>query len=67
MQVHESQSLVVKHDNHVPVTPLIGSGTGRHVDAMAAVWQNIIGKNIKITFKLRPSIHNHIINFFMKA
>ena len=25
---------------------------------MAAVWQNHIGKNIKITFKLRPSIHN---------
>ena len=32
--------------------------TGCHVDAMAAVWQNHIGKNIKITFKLRPSIHN---------
>ena len=50
-----SQSHVAKHDNHVPVTPLIGSGTGCHVDAMAAVWRNHIGKNIKITFKLRPT------------
>ena len=28
---------------------------------------NHIGKNIKITFKLRPSIHNRIANLFMKA
>ena len=62
-----SQSHVVKRDNHVPVTPLKGSGTGCHVDAMAAVWQNHIGKNIKITFKLRPSIHNRFVNLFMKA
>ena len=41
--------------------------TGCHVDALAAVWQNHVGKNIKITFKLRPSIHNHIANLFMKA
>ena len=39
-----SQSHVAKHDNHVPATLLIGSGTGCHVDAMAAVWQNHIGK-----------------------
>ena len=41
--------------------------TGCHVDAMAAVWQNHIGKNIKITFKLRPSIHNCIANLFREA
>ena len=41
--------------------------TGCHVDAMAVVWQNHIGKNIKITFKLRPSIHNRIANLFMEA
>ena len=41
--------------------------TGCHVDAMAAVWQNPIGKNIKITIKLRPSIHNRIANLFMEA
>ena len=46
-----SQSHVAKHDNHVPVTPLISSGTGCHVDAMAAVWLTHIGKNIKTTFK----------------
>ena len=40
---------------------------GCHVDAMAAVWQNHIGKNIKITFKWRPSIHNRIANVSMKA
>ena len=51
-----SQSHVAKHNNHVPVTPLIGSGTGCHVDAMAVVWQNHIGKNIKITFKIE-AIH----------
>ena len=62
-----SQSHVAKHENHVPVTPLIGSGTGCHVDAMAAVWQNHIVKNMKITFKLRPSNHNCIANLFMKA
>ena len=53
--------------NHVPVTPLIGSGTGCHVDAMAAVLQNHIGKNITSTFKLRPSNHNRITNLFMEA
>ena len=62
-----SQSHVVKHDNHVPVTPLIGSGTGCHLDAMAAVWQNHIGRNIQIKFKLRPYIHNRIANLFMEA
>ena len=62
-----SQSHVAKHDNHVPVMPLIGSGTGCHVNAMAAVWQNHLGKNIKITFELMPSIHNRIANLFMKA
>ena len=61
-----SQSHVVKHDNHVPETPLIGSGTGCHVDAMAAVWPNHIGKNIKIIFKLRPSMPNRIANLFAK-
>ena len=62
-----SQSHIAKHDNHVPVTPLIGSGTGCHFDAMAGVWQNHIRKNIQITFKLRPSIHNSITNLFAKA
>ena len=37
-----SQSHVARHDNHVLVMLLIGSGTGCHVDAMAAVWQNYI-------------------------
>ena len=60
-----SQSHVTKHDNHMPVTPLIGSGLA--VMSMAAIWHNHIGKNIKITFKLRPSIHNHITNLFAKA
>ena len=42
--------------------------TGCHVDAMAAVCQNHIGKkNMKTTFKLRPSIHNRIATLFMKA
>ena len=41
--------------------------TGCHVDAMATVWQNHIGKNIQITFKLMPSVHNRIANLFMKA
>ena len=62
-----SQWHVAKHDNHVPVMLLIGSGTDWHVNAMAAVWQNRICKNIKITFKLRPSIHNCIANLFRKA
>ena len=62
-----SQSHVAKHDNHVPVMLLIGSGTGCHVDAMAAVWQNHISKNIKFTLKLRPSIHNCIASLFMKV
>ena len=62
-----SQSDVAKHDNHLPAMPLIGSGTGCHFDAMAGVWQNHISKNIKITFKLRPSIHNRITNLFTKA
>ena len=42
------QSHVAKHDNLMPVTPLIGSGTGCNVDAMAAVWQNHIGKKLKL-------------------
>ena len=42
-----SRSYVTKHDNHVPVTPWIGSGTGWYVDATAAVWQNYIGKQGK--------------------
>ena len=62
-----SQSYVAKHENHVPVTLLTASETGCHVDAMAVVWQNHIGKNIKITLELRPSIHNGIANLFMKA
>ena len=41
-----SQSQAAKHDSHEPVTPLVGSGTGCHIDAMAAVWQDHIGKNI---------------------
>ena len=57
-----SLSHVAKHDNHVPVTPLIGSETGCHVDAMATVGRNHIGKNIKIKFQLGP-----FINLFMKA
>ena len=36
-----SQWHVAKHDNNVPLTPLIGSGTGCHVNATAAVWQII--------------------------
>ena len=62
-----SQSYVAKHDNHGPVTPLIGSGSGWHIDAMAAVRQNHIDTNIKITFKLMPSIHNRITNLFLKV
>ena len=62
-----SQSHVAKHDNHVPLTPLIGSRTGCHVDAMAAVWQIISVKKKKNTFKLRPSIHNRIANLFTKS
>ena len=69
MQVHEISQ---------PITPCkawkprAGSAvyrfwTGCHVDVMAVVWQNHIGKNIKITFKLRPSVHNRIANFFMEA
>ena len=62
-----SQSHVAKHDNHVPVTPLIGSGLG----VMSMQWlpygNNHISKNIKITFKLRPSTHNRIANLFMEA
>ena len=62
-----SQSHVAKHDNHVPVASLIGSGLG----VMSMQWlpygKNHIGKNIKITFKLRPSIHNRIANLFMEA
>ena len=34
-----------------------------HVNAMAAIWQNHISKNIRTTFKLRPSIYNRIANF----
>ena len=62
-----SQSHVAKHDDHVPITPLIGSATGCHVDAMAAVWQHHVDKNIKITYKLRPSVHNRFAHLFTKA
>ena len=62
-----SQSHVAKHDNHMLVMLLIGFRTGCHVDAMAAIWQSHIGKNIKITFKLRPSLHNRIANLFMNG
>ena len=41
--------------------------SGCHVDAMAVVRQNHIGKNTEITLKLRPSIHNRIAKLFMKA
>ena len=62
-----SQSHVAKHDNPVPVAPFDRFWTGCHVDAMAAVWQNHIGKNIQITFKLRPSIYNLFANFFFEG
>ena len=62
-----SQKQIANHDNHMPVTPLKDCGTGCHVVTMAAVWQKHIVKNIKITFKLRPSVHNRIANLFMKA
>ena len=66
-----SQSHVAKHDNHVPVAPLIGSGLG----VMSMNWVSCNGcrmaksnrQNIKIIFKLRPSIHNRIANLFMEA
>ena len=61
------QSHVAQHDNHVPVTPLIGFGTDCHVDAFGCHMANHIGKNIEITFKFRPSIHNRIANLFVKA
>ena len=69
MQVHESSQPITRCKAW---QPRAGSAvdrfwTGCHVDAMAAVWHNHIGKNIKITFKLRPSIHNRIANLFMEA
>ena len=69
MQVHESSQPITRCKAW---QPRAGSAvdrfcTGCHVDAMAAVWQNHIDKNIKITFKLRASIHNRIANFFMEA
>ena len=51
MQVHESSQPIIRCKAW---QPRAGSAvdrfwTGCHVDAMAAVWQNHIGKNIKIT------------------
>ena len=69
MQVHESSQPITRCKAWQPHAgnAIDRFRTGCHVDAMAAVWQNHIGKNIKITFKLRPSIHNRIANLFMEA
>ena len=69
MQVHQSSQPITRCKAW---QPRAGSTvdrfwTGCHVDAMSAIWQNHIGKNIQITFKLRPSIHNRIANLFMEA
>ena len=69
MQVHESSQPITHCKARKPHAgnAIDRFRTGCHVMAMAAIWQNQIGKNIKITFKLRPSIHNRIANLFMKA
>ena len=69
MQVHESSQPITRCKAW---QPRAGNAVDRfwfgyHVDAMAVVQQNRIGKNIEITFKLRPSIHNHIAKLFMGA
>ena len=56
-----SQSHVAKHDNHVPVTPLIGSGLA----VMSMQWLPY-GKIITAkTFKLHSYRYNRIPNLFV--
>ena len=60
-----SQSHIVNHDNHVPVMPLICSGTGCHVHAMVAVWQNQISKNIKNYIQIEaihPQLYRQLVH-----
>ena len=38
-----------------------------HVDTMAAVSWNYVGKNVKITSEWQPSVHNRINNLSMKV
>ena len=66
MQVHESSQPITRSKAW---QPRAGSTvdrlwTGCHVDAMAAVWQNHIGKNIKITLVL-VLILNTLLDFFL--
>ena len=57
------QSHDAKHGNHVPVTPLIGSG----LIVVSMQWL-LYGKIISAkTLKLRPSVHNGVANLFVKA
>ena len=62
-----SESHVAKHDSHVPVTLLIGSGLALMSMQWLLYGKIISAKKIEITFELMPSIHNRIANLFMKA
>ena len=69
MQVHESSQPVTCCKAWKPraSNTVDRFWNGCHVDAMVAMWQNYICKNLKITFKLRPSIHNCVTNFFLEG